>query len=62
MYLLPHHDLLPTARATITFLHEPGGALHGGHAQAVVRYVSARTADGRPYADDRLPLTRLAPV
>ena len=29
---------------------------------AVVRYVSARTADGRPYADDRLPLTRLTPI
>ena len=29
---------------------------------AVVHYVSARTADGRPYADDRLPLTRLQPI
>ena len=29
---------------------------------AVVHYVSARTADGRPYADDRLPLSRLKPI
>ena len=29
---------------------------------AVVHYVSARTADGRPYADDRLPLSRLQPI
>jgi hypothetical protein len=28
---------------------------------AVVHYVSARTTDGRPYADDRLPLSRLRP-
>jgi len=29
---------------------------------AVVHYVSARAADGRPYADDRLPLSRLKPI
>ena len=29
---------------------------------AVVRFLYARTADGRPYEDERLPLDRLQPL